>query len=126
MYEEAETMNQRALGGRRQELEETNPDTLNNLSNLATFHWLQGNYSAAEKVSRQVLTGREKVLEKTTLIYWLLSICCSRTDIPRKCHRRIRFKIKIVSWLVSKDADIPMRNSRQNINKLYVATSGAY
>jgi tetratricopeptide (TPR) repeat protein len=61
-YEEAEKLHRRALEGYEKELGVQHPDTLTNVSNLASVLRCQGRYSKAEKLNRRALEGREKEL----------------------------------------------------------------
>jgi tetratricopeptide (TPR) repeat protein len=59
-YEEAETLNRRALEGWEKELGEDHPNTLISVNNLASVLQDQGRYEEAETLNRRALEGREK------------------------------------------------------------------
>jgi tetratricopeptide (TPR) repeat protein len=61
-YEEAESMNRRALKGYEKELGANHPDTLTSVGNLALVLQRQGRYEKAESMNRRALEGREKEL----------------------------------------------------------------
>jgi tetratricopeptide (TPR) repeat protein len=63
-YEEAESMNQRALEGFEKALGKEHPDTLASVSNLATILRTQEKYEEAESMNQRALEGFEKALEK--------------------------------------------------------------
>jgi hypothetical protein len=62
---EARYQLERAVELRRSVLGETHPDTLTDMSDLASSYWEEGKYSEAEPLFGKVLEGRRRVLGET-------------------------------------------------------------